>query len=106
MGMFDYLNCKLPLPDGAPKNPYQTKNLQCVMDTYEIKEDGTLWGEDYDREGWSRSNVRPRQCSDFTGEVRFYRMGDKEPNQWWEFSAYFVDGKLIRMETISQGDKP
>lgn len=100
MGMFDYLRCEVPLPPGDHSGPYQTKSLACELDTYTIRANGELWGEQYDREGWTRSNVRPRQCSDFTGEVRFYGMGDKDASGWWEFSAYFVNGQMKHLQQI------
>lgn len=100
MGMFDNVRCEYPLPPGDHASPYQTKDLACELDTYTIKSDGTLWGEEYDREGWSRSNVRPRFCDNFTGEVRFYCTGVKDASGWWEFSAYFVNGRLKELHQI------
>jgi len=113
MGMFDYLNCKASLPAGVPDLRWQTKSLRCAMDTYEIREDGTLWGEDYETEDRSdpnaeglsrligcitRVNIRPRQLTDYTGEVCFYEQDGNKG--WWEFSAYFVKGQLKHLELI------
>lgn len=44
MGMFDYVTCQLPLPDGreVPKNAFQTKSLWCSMDLFTITAAGRL----------------------------------------------------------------
>jgi hypothetical protein len=45
MGMYDVVRCRYPLPvSGANARVYQTKSFNCpAMDTYEIRDDGTLW---------------------------------------------------------------
>lgn len=58
MGMYDYVVCRYPLPTAppfwaTPDQQYQSKSLQCRMDVYEIRDDGTLWIEDYDIEDQS-----------------------------------------------------
>ncbi len=100
MGMFDDIRCKYPLPiDGANGLDYQTKDTESqYCDLYEIREDGTLWHEDYDMEDqsdaakWKKENPgkevpehidsfcgcgakvnkRWTPVSPFTGEIRFY----------------------------------
>nr|MCU0973836.1 hypothetical protein [Burkholderiales bacterium] len=116
MGMFDWVRCTYPLPAGAPVDGYQTKDTpRQFLDHYEIREDGTLWREDYDIEDHSdpsatgimrivgcmaRVNERWIQEDDFTGEVRFY--GSRTPlGTEWDFSAYFVKGKLRHLEQIA-----
>ena len=50
MGMFDNVRCRysLPWPD-AKEDGWQTKSmLTPYLDLYEIREDGTLWHEEYD----------------------------------------------------------
>lgn len=116
MGMFDYLRCKYPLPrEGANDLVYQTKDLDCAMDDYEIREDGTLWQEDYDiedhsdptKEGWkglvgcmTRVNPRWVQVPGFTREIRFY---DYQDTRWIEWSAYFVKGALKELHLLRDG---
>ena len=59
MGMYDYIACRYPLPTTAPEfvksddHQYQSKSLDCRMDVYEIRDDGTLWLEEYDVEDQS-----------------------------------------------------
>jgi hypothetical protein len=55
MGMFDDIVCKYPLPfpedtKGYIPNGFQTKDLDCGLDFYEIREDGTLWLRECERE--------------------------------------------------------
>jgi len=88
------------------------------MDTYEIREDGTLWHQAYDTENRSDLNaegimaiceimtpVNHRWERDtMTGEVRFYTTVLKGKSyDWIEFSAYFVGGELKQLETIEKG---
>ena len=104
MGMFDYLHYK--------GHDYQSKDTpNQLMDKYELKEDGTLWVEEYDVE-WvkdetalfgaymKQSNHRWVQVEKYTGEIRFYRHLDKEYKVWEEFSAYFVQGQLKHLVPI------
>lgn len=120
--MFDDIRCLYPLPvDGANKLDYQTKDTPAQFcDQYEIREDGTLWHEDYDTEDrsdrgkWMTDNPgkEPPEIFDtigswcgcmtrvnrrwvqvaFRGELQFYTNLGK--TGWIEWSAYFVDGKL------------
>lgn len=58
MGMYDDIICRYPLPTtppswATPDHRYQTKDLECRMDLYEIRDDGTLWVEEYDIEDQS-----------------------------------------------------
>ncbi len=114
MGMFDNLICKYPLPvDGANDLVYQTKDTDAqFLDDYEIREDGTLWHQEYDIEDKSDKNaegifrlagcltrINERWEQDFlTREIRFYtNIGEKG---WIEFSAYFVKGQLKELNLI------
>lgn len=117
MGMFDYLTCNAPLPvPGFEGHRWQTKSLECDLDNYEIREDGTLWHEEYDIEDRSdpnaegfhrfrgmltRGNKQWEQCFGFTGEILFYDVVDREHNTGWiEFSAYFVAGTLKELHCV------
>ena len=42
MGMFDYIRCELPLPDGWESDELQTKDFDCQMVTHVITKDGRL----------------------------------------------------------------
>jgi hypothetical protein len=117
MGMFDYLRCAYPLPaKGANELSYQTKDLDCGLDVYEIREDGTLWHEDYDVEDHSDPNEEGlmRLCGmlsrvnkkwnrvEYTGEVRFYTSWLDNPSRGWiEWSSYFVNGQLKELHLMT-----
>ncbi len=115
MGMFDELTCKYPLPVvGLEGRVFQTKDTPSQsLDHYEIREDGSLWGAEYDIEDRSdpnatgldsligcmtRVNERPVR-QDLTGEIRFYDF-HKNFKGWVEFSAYFVNGMLKDLHTV------
>lgn len=118
MGMFDNIKCSYPLPiEGLENEVFQTKDTPAqFLDTYEIREDGTLWHEEYDIEDksdrskkgiermfgcMSRVNERWEQVTNFTGEIRFYTSID---TRWIDFSAYFVNGKLNQLHIIKDGE--
>lgn len=110
MGLYDYIRCRYPLPvEGANALEFQTKDTDAqYLDHYEIREDGTLFHEQYDPRiekdekaplGFysHRENVRWEQIK-MTGEIRFYASGDD--GSWIEFSAYFLDGNLREINLI------
>lgn len=113
MGMFDDIKCLYPLPvEGANAHPYQTKSTPAqFMDKYEIREDGSLWHENYEIEDhseagkWKRENpgkefaadmsglkslvgcmtrvnCRWEHEKDFTGEIRFYHCYGNKPRDY------------------------
>lgn len=122
MGMFDDVKCKYPLPiDGANALEFQSKDTPAqALDHYEIREDGSLWHQDYDIEDRSDPtkdglmglrgmltpvNKRWAPVSDFRGELRFYTFWDSKfinsgDAGWIEFSALFNDGKLVDIRLI------
>lgn len=113
MGMFDDIKCLYPLPvEGANAHPYQTKSTPAqFMDNYEIREDGSLWHEEYEIEDrsaagtWRREhpgqdppeelsglnsivglmtrvNCRWQHVDSFTGEIRFYHCYGNKPGDY------------------------
>lgn len=113
MGMYDELVCKYPLPlKNANAYTFQTKDLDSMMDHYEIREDGTLWHEAYESRVevnddaplgmWLHRDNKRWEPVTLTGEVRFYEFIAGAPGDanWIEFSAYYVKGALKHIETI------
>lgn len=103
MGMFDYIKYK--------DDQYQTKDTPVqALDQYEIRDDGTLWYEDYES-NWlednqsmfggyiEKKNKKWVLQEKFTGEIRFYR-STKDKKEWIEYSAYFVNGKALHIQEI------
>ncbi len=118
MGMFDYIRCKYPLPlAGANELRFQSKDTPAqFLDEYEIREDGSLWHEDYETEDRSypnaegllaligimtRVNCRWEPCT-FTGDITFGMYIDEElPSKTWvEYSAYFLKGQLRELHQL------
>jgi hypothetical protein len=48
MGMFDYIRCEAPLPDGWSPDELQTKDFDCDMVTHVITKEGRLMLERID----------------------------------------------------------
>jgi hypothetical protein len=103
MGLYDDLICEHPLP-GTPLeflSDFQTKDLECRMDTVTISSDGKLVGYEY-----------------FTGEVDFYGcnivMGtpwgvytqDGEDIEDVNYLAKFSSGQLRSIEQTHYSRKP
>lgn len=104
MGMFDYVRYK--------GKEYQSKTTpNQFMDDYEIRDDGTLWVEEYDSD-WvedndapfggyiTKINKRDRFVFEFIGEIRFYRDIDAKKDIWEEYSAYFINGQMKHIVEI------
>ena len=79
MGMFDTLRCEHPLPDGCTASEFQTKSLECLLDTFCL----TLSGRFLDAHSVDTNlhGVLRMYTSDTTGH-------------WWEYEAKFTDGQL------------
>ena len=106
MGMFDQLYYK--------DVEYQTKDTpDQALSNYMIevdKESGHeyLWLEKYDSE-WIKdeghifgayiqeSNHQWVRCDDFDGNIVFYRNVDKTYKKWNQYSALFMNGKVIKL---------
>jgi hypothetical protein len=116
MGMFDYVRFGAELPGNPPAIEWQTKDTPAQWcDTYEIRDDGSLWHQNYDTEyrsdpsaeglvalaGCMTSvNHRWEPCHNFTGEIRFYGYEGDDTKLWWEYSAYLSKGQLKHIELI------
>lgn len=121
MGMFDSLICHspLPFPEEMPTalrvflqaTEYQTKDLNCWMDHFELRENGTLWREEYDIEDHSdhtveglmriagcatKVNKRWKAAVDVFARITFYTSIGAEYTGGIDFIAYIVDGRLYR----------
>ena len=120
MGMFDEIVCKYPLPlpeDTKGFHPYgfQTKDLDNALDCYEIREDGTLWLRECERE-YTDGNPNGKTWSEKIGIVKetkvwwthvkltkkinmyTYHQGENEYDYWVEFVVEFVDGIINKIE--------
>lgn len=129
MGMFDYVTCRYLLPDLDfnvvwPENdPFQTKSFENMMEHYTITEDGRIIQHTvryesvpeeerpfYGTDRWETSALA-KFCGamrsvptgdvylDLTGTINFY---NSKGCEWFEYSATFVDGKLIDIRRINK----
>jgi hypothetical protein len=118
MGMFDYIRCKVPLPDGwLPHEPLQTKDFDCDMVCHEISPQGRLllqrvdsvhevpkaerpYPNDDGMLGLCGSIHREKSVRDsnFHGILNFY--GSDQQKNWHEYNAKFTDGQLVSIEVV------
>ena len=120
MGMYDDIVCKyhLPLPEdtkGFHPCGFQTKDLENALDCYEIREDGTLWLRECERE-YIDGDPRGKTWSEKIGLVKetkvwwtpvkitksinmyTYQHGEGQYDYWVEFVIQFIDGVLQKIE--------
>jgi hypothetical protein len=120
MGMYDDIVCKYPLPlpeDTKGFHPcgFQTKDLENALDCYEIREDGTLWLRECERE-YIDGDPKGKTWSDKIGLVKetkvwwtpvkitksinmyTYQQGEGQYDYWVDFAIVFIDGVLQKIE--------
>lgn len=119
MGMYDSIYCRYPLPGlGVLDDEFQTKDTPPqFLEVYEIREDGTLWHQEYDVVDRSdpeatglrricgimaRENLRWAQ-EWYTGTIQFYTCRE---GKWIEFVAEFLGGKLQQIRACPEGGEP
>jgi len=126
MGMFDWLDCKYPLPDGhvSKDHEFQTKDTPLqFLEVYTITAAGRLVAdechyEEVTKEFWERVEKDAKASDDLRGRVRrvvdsadvdqnfhgalvFY--GDSETDGFWRtYRARFTDGALVRIELVEK----
>lgn len=88
MGMFDTVTFRYRLPDGVRGTEFQTKDLDCQCDSYEISAEGRLFR-------WTGDGTRSDTC--FDGMLTLSADDG--------YHLYFEHGTLAWIEVYSQGDK-
>ena len=85
MGMFDYIECEMPLP-ADPKPPadllFQTKDTDDIADGLYLRR----WTIEADGRLTLKGVAYP-----FHGDLRFYEF-DTHTDEWWEYVARFTEG--------------
>lgn len=103
MGMFDHVECRVPLPDGyVSPDGYQTKSFDNQLEVYIITEGGLLER----RGGWLCGDPDPDPVIvPFHGCFRFYADEPAPPGMfgaWHEYEARFTDGRLVRIDVVPE----
>ena len=124
MGMFDYIRCEAPLPDGAVVSELQTKDFDCEMVTHVISAGGRLLLDQGhfeevpqserpypDDDGWRAICGSIRRVPKYVdaqhhGWVNFY--GTDAAGGWREYNAKFTDGQLVEIAAcpLDEGLEP
>lgn len=97
MGLFDYVRCDAPLPDGKPTPPdlFQTKDFDFpYMERYVITEAGRLVKLKVTYGGPEWMSTPEDKDLNWHGYLNFY---GGEVNEWREFNAKFTDGQLVEI---------
>jgi|HubBroStandDraft_5_1064220.scaffolds.fasta_scaffold1018938_2 hypothetical protein len=110
MGMFDWVKCEVPLPDGFVSDNFQTKDFENLLYQYTITKEGKLTrtgsGDWLDPEDDVELSV---EIVPFHGIFEFY---DYEHNKdvndknfkfvWHEYEAKFTDGNLVSITKMQK----
>lgn len=100
MGMFDWVTYQ-------GREDFQTKDLDNTLSQYEFR-DGILFRLQVDSEwiddpehrfGGYIKETNPRWVAQYqySGSVFFYRNTDKTYKVWEEYTAFIIDGKVIKI---------
>jgi hypothetical protein len=88
--MFDYVRCEYPLPDKEAQNEvFQTKDFECLRDTYFITSDGKLF--------MKGAKQRDPMLIQFQGDICFSTaLASEQEGETvlYEYLARFTKGKL------------
>ena len=123
MGMYDDIVCKYPLPlpedtKGFHACGFQTKDFDNALDHYEIREDGTLWLRESERE-YTEGNPNGKTFFEKFGMVKetkvwwthvkktttirmydYNNYNDGPYDYWVEFEIVFIDGVIDKIKLI------
>lgn len=128
MGMFDYVNCKYPLPKPSfdleswgvklDNIEYQTKDLENCLTRYTIRDNGELWYEDVAYEWVDDDNAFLKgymdvvsshdKPSNFHGVLTFYcyeDLGERDGKFYsleLDYEAKFVDNKITDLKLVKE----
>jgi len=105
MGMFDTVYCEYPLPDARHQAlDFQTKNLECALDTYTITQDGRLVRRA--RRGWGAEAVLDRDIEGpLHGDIRIYTSVKSEEPSWVEYVVRFTHGCVEWIRPLAEVQK-
>jgi len=122
--MYDTLVCKYPLP--MPENPkgyagskdFQSKDLDCALSYYEIREDGSIWeeereteyvpGNDKAKNFWDKIGhlktiktwYEPCCINDFINIYDYQQNNDGNYDYDIEYRIRFENGKIVDVKLV------
>ena len=124
MSMFDTLICKYPLPMPEDLKGYvgsrefQSKDLDCVLSYYEIREDGSIWQEKHETEYipgndkaenfWDKVGhlktiktwFEPLCLNDFINIYDYQQNNDSNYDYHIEYKIKFENGKIVDVKLV------
>jgi len=105
MGMFDYIRIEshlLPITETEQvdieleDSDFQTKDMDCFLNEYEITPNGSLILINEMVGGWNYQEAH-REIK-YHGLLNFYT---EVHGTWYEFEAKFTDGKMVDIKRVS-----
>jgi len=103
MGMFDTVRCEYPLPNARHQDlEFQTKNLECLLFTYIITQDGRMI-----RRAWNRAGEKPNPDFEWLlhGDIRIYTSIKTEEPSWIEYVVRFTHGQVEWIRPLEEVEK-
>jgi hypothetical protein len=101
MGMFDTIYCQYPLPNPRHQDlDFQTKDLECLLDTYTITQEG--WLVQHAKRGWGEGRLVRDVEWPLHGDLRFYTSVKTEEPSWIEYVARFTHGRVEWIRPIEE----
>lgn len=95
--MYDWIKCDYLLPDPQSQDlDYQTKNLNCQFDYYEVSRDGRLLLPRYD----DSNNLFGKADMMHHGTINIYGECSIDKNIWFCYNLEFVKGKLNKVYSV------
>jgi hypothetical protein len=94
--MFDVVNFRYRMPDGFESNGFQTKDLDCLMDSYSITKEGRLVLDSV-----CEQVERPLGDVNFSGTLKVYDTA-LMTRKWHEYDLEFEDGTLVAIRCKNQ----
>ena len=93
MGMYDNVNIHKDVNLNIPEREgFQSKSLECLLHTYELRADGIYKVADFDQGVWEATEAEPEKVN-FTGLFECYNWMDN--GKWIEVKALMDEGKII-----------
>lgn len=103
MGMFDTIYCKYPLPDARDQDlEFQTKDLERLLDTYTIAEDGRLLRRVCRRQAGSERDIE----WPFHGDLHIYTSDFSRDRAWIEYVVRFTQDRVEWIRPLEEVSPP